>query len=300
MRSDSNSRPRAAPARAVRPSVRPPLALRCGLVLIALCLGGLLALPAPAQAQVQPYEDFTFKRVKPPGASSGKRIDNQITEPLPAPRKSPKPTEEGATNAAPAAPLARYEWFWEGVSDQLADAGPERLDPALQRLSNPPGGQGVPAPRLDTLLAITRDHGAHILMSTIGTQVSPALALAVIAVESGGRADAVSHAGAEGVMQLMPAAAARFGVSDRLDAGQNIRGGVQYLDRLISDFDGDPVMVLAGYNAGENAVRKHGGVPPFAETRDYVPKVLAAFAVARGLCLTPPLLISDGCAFRQP
>jgi soluble lytic murein transglycosylase-like protein len=126
------------------------------------------------------------------------------------------------------------------------------------------------------------------------------LALAVIAVESGGRADAVSHAGAEGLMQLMPAAAERFGVKDRKNARESIQGGVKYLDRLISDFDGDPVMVLAGYNAGENAVRKHGGVPPFAETRDYVPKVLAAFAVARGLCLTPPMLISDACAFRQP
>jgi len=130
--------------------------------------------------------------------------------------------------------------------------------------------------------------------------VSPALALAVIAVESGGRADAVSHAGAEGLMQLMPAAAERFGVTDRKNAKESIQGGVKYLDRLMQDFDGDPVMVLAGYNAGENAVRKHGGVPPFAETRDYVPKVLAAFAVARGLCLTPPMLISDACAFRQP
>jgi soluble lytic murein transglycosylase-like protein len=101
-------------------------------------------------------------------------------------------------------------------------------------------------------------------------------------------------------MQLMPAAAERFGVGDRLDPAQNIRGGVRYLDQLMKDFDNDPLLVLAGYNAGENAVRKHGGVPPFAETRDYVPKVLAAFSVARGLCLTPPELVSDGCAFRQP
>jgi len=58
------------------------------------------------------------------------------------------------------------------------------------------------------------------------------------------------------------------------------------------------VLALAGYNAGENAVRTHGGVPPFAETRDYIPKVLAAFRVASGLCQTPPQLITDACALR--
>ena len=67
----------------------------------------------------------------------------------------------------------------------------------------------------------------------------------------------------------------------------------KYLDH----FEKDPVLVLAGYNAGEGAVRDHKGVPPYPETRDYVPKVLAAYQVARGLCLTPPELISDGCVF---
>lgn len=65
----------------------------------------------------------------------------------------------------------------------------------------------------------------------------------------------------------------------------------------MGEFEDDPILVLAGYNAGEGSVRKYNGVPPFAETRDYVPKVLAAFQVARGLCLTPPQLISDGCVF---
>ncbi|MEL7258718.1 MAG: lytic transglycosylase domain-containing protein, partial [Pseudomonadota bacterium] len=60
--------------------------------------------------------------------------------------------------------------------------------------------------------------------------------------------------------------------------------------------DGDAVLALAGYNAGENAVKKYEGVPPFAETRDYVPKVLAAFQVARGLCKTQPELVTDACA----
>ena len=98
-------------------------------------------------------------------------------------------------------------------------------------------------------------------------------------------------------MQLMPATAERFGVQDSLSPSENIGGGVAYLDWLMEQFDGDPIMVLAGYNAGEGSVQKYKGVPPFPETRDYVPKVLAAFQVARGLCLTPPELVSDGCVF---
>ena len=98
-------------------------------------------------------------------------------------------------------------------------------------------------------------------------------------------------------MQLMPATAERFGVTDSTDPRQNITGGVKYLHWLMTRFEGDPLLVLAGYNAGEGAVDKHKGVPPYRETMDYVPKVLAAFNVARGLCATQPMLISDGCVF---
>ena len=155
----------------------------------------------------------------------------------------------------------------------------------------------VGTPRLQTLQRIVQAHGVDILASTIGTDVSPALVLAVISVESAGRKDAVSHAGAQGLMQLMPGTADRFGVTDSFDPKQNIKGGVAYLDWLLGEFNRDPVMALAGYNAGEGAVAKHSGVPPFRETRAYVPKVLAAWNVARGLCLTRPMLISDGCVF---
>ncbi|MEL6809489.1 MAG: lytic transglycosylase domain-containing protein, partial [Pseudomonadota bacterium] len=100
-----------------------------------------------------------------------------------------------------------------------------------------------------------------------------------------------------GLMQLMPATADRFGVDDSFEPAENIAGGVKYLDWLMGHFDRDPVLVLAGYNAGEGAVRKHQGVPPYSETRDYVPKVLATFQLARGLCVTPPVLVTDGCVF---
>lgn len=159
------------------------------------------------------------------------------------------------------------------------------------------GTSRVPAPRLQHMQDIAKLHGVDILRSTIGTKVSPALALAVISVESSGRTDAVSSAGAQGLMQLMPATASRFGVTDSTVPQQNISGGIKYLDWLMGEFKSDPILVLAGYNAGEGSVRKHDGVPPFPETRDYVPKVLAAFQVAKGLCKTPPELISDGCVF---
>ena len=152
-------------------------------------------------------------------------------------------------------------------------------------------------PRLQGLAEIAERHASDILAATVGTRVSPALVLAMISVESAGRGDAVSHAGAQGLMQLIPATADRFGVADSFDPAQNIQGGVAYMDWLLEKFGGDTVLALAGYNAGENAVTAHEGVPPFAETRAYVPKVLAAWTVARGLCLTPPQLLSDGCVF---
>lgn len=262
----------------------------------AAILVAALGLAAPVGAQTAPeFPDFTFKRVKPPApGSTAPRITIQI-EPQPVAVARP------ATPASPAAEgavvLGRYSWFWDAVSPELAQSGPGRLEPALIQIANARADQQIAAPRLTDMLGIARAHRAELLLNTVGTSVSPALVLAVIAVESSGRADAVSSAGAVGLMQLIPATAARFGVADSLNAGQNIKGGVAYLDWLLREFKGDPIMALAGYNAGENAVKRHGGVPPYAETRDYVPKVLAAFAVARNLCKTPPMLISDGCVF---
>lgn len=100
-------------------------------------------------------------------------------------------------------------------------------------------------------------------------------------------------------MQLMPATAARFGVTDRLNPAENIKAGVAYLAWLMDHFGEDPILVLAGYNAGERAVRSNAGVPPYAETCSYVPKVLAAWTIAKGLCQTPPQLMTDGCVFHN-
>ena len=103
-------------------------------------------------------------------------------------------------------------------------------------------------------------------------RVDPLLVHAVIAVESGHRPDAVSPAGAQGLMQLMPRTARMLGVLDPFDPRANVEGGVAYLRRLADEFG--TVLALAAYNAGPGAVREHGGVPPFPETRGYVRSVL--------------------------
>jgi hypothetical protein len=107
--------------------------------------------------------------------------------------------------------------------------------------------------------------------------VDPVLVKAVIQVESGFNPNVVSHKGACGLMQLMPATARRFGVSDPFDAEENIRGGVAYLAVLMDLFPTDLTRVLAGYNAGENAVIRFGGVPPYDETETYVRRALTVF-----------------------
>jgi len=97
----------------------------------------------------------------------------------------------------------------------------------------------------------------------------------VILQESGGNHKAVSHAGAKGLMQLMPGTARRFGVTNSFDAKQNIEGGTKYLRFLLDRFNGNYKLALAGYNAGEANVEKYGNkIPPFAETKAYVPNVL--------------------------
>jgi soluble lytic murein transglycosylase-like protein len=107
--------------------------------------------------------------------------------------------------------------------------------------------------------------------------VDPTLVRAVIQVESGFDPSAVSSKGARGLMQLMPGTAKRFGVTHVHDPEQNIRGGIRYLAKLVEMFDGDLPRALAGYNAGENAVLRHGGIPPYAETESYVRRAMTVY-----------------------
>ena len=107
--------------------------------------------------------------------------------------------------------------------------------------------------------------------------VDPRFIHAVIWQESRYKVKALSHAGAQGLMQLMPATAKRFGCEDPHDITQNVTAGTKYLAWLLKRFNGDVKLVLAGYNAGEGAVDKYDGVPPYNETQNYVKKISANY-----------------------
>ncbi|MBI5015140.1 MAG: lytic transglycosylase domain-containing protein [Deltaproteobacteria bacterium] len=108
-------------------------------------------------------------------------------------------------------------------------------------------------------------------------QLDPRLVNAVIQVESGENPGALSHKGAMGLMQLMPDTARAMGVQDPFEPRDNIQGGVKYLAQMLDRFHGRLDLALAAYNAGPSAVERYGGVPPYAETRNYVNRVLDAY-----------------------
>jgi soluble lytic murein transglycosylase-like protein len=111
--------------------------------------------------------------------------------------------------------------------------------------------------------------------------VESQLVHSVIRAESNYNPGAVSSKGAQGIMQLIPSTARRFGVANVFDAQENVEGGVKYLRFLLDYFKGDYAKAIAAYNAGENAVEKYRGVPPFAETQNYVSRVARNLAAAR-------------------
>jgi hypothetical protein len=114
----------------------------------------------------------------------------------------------------------------------------------------------------DEIAAAAAEHG-----------VDASLVRALIHAESAFNPNALSRKGAQGLMQLMPATAGMYGVNNAFDATQNIKAGVEHLSGLLERYDGDIKLAAAAYNAGEGAVKKYGGVPPYAETRVYVDRV---------------------------
>jgi hypothetical protein len=162
----------------------------------------------------------------------------------------------------------------------------QRREGAMVVLSLKGGGEvGVPATELrgvvpDEVLdevipaAGGKDLAAMAIAAARRHSLDPDLVQAVVAVESGFRPDAVSPKGAQGLMQLMPYTARALGVKDSFDPAANLDGGTRYLRALIKRYDGDVTRALAAYNAGEGAVARHGGVPPYPETLAYVRKVL--------------------------
>jgi len=197
-------------------------------------------------------------------------------------------------------------FWWLALSLLLAQAsisaalGAETIyalaaDDGTILLSNVPTGRGykplVSDATMGRAVSIARDwppikldHAAKARYEGLVEQTAVAFGLdsallhAVISVESGYNPSARSSKGAAGLMQLMPATAKRYQVANALDPAQNLEGGAKYLRDLLKLFDRDLNLVLAAYNAGESAVAKHGNrIPPYRETVDYVPRVLAYY-----------------------
>lgn len=189
---------------------------------------------------------------------------------------------------------ADHGWFWKIHSAAVTDADRARWAAALKTVEARPGFGTTAA--VERMREVVASYRKEIVRAAMKSGLSEALILAIIDVESRGQSRAVSPKGASGLMQLMPGTARRFGVASIFDAGQNVAGGAAYMNWLLREFRGDVLLALAGYNAGEGAVQRHGGVPPYPETRDYVVLVLNALIAARRLCggkLTGP---RDRCA----
>jgi soluble lytic murein transglycosylase-like protein len=168
----------------------------------------------------------------------------------------------------------------------IVEAAVELQTPPSDLLENeaaPSGGaqfsvdiEPVDPPVRESLATPSSQRPFHtiILQAAKTYQVDPALIRAIIMAESNYDPRAVSHAGAEGLMQLMPTTAKWLGVADSFDPALNIDGGVRYFRYLLDRFKGDVELALAAYNAGILYVQKYGGVPPFAATQAYIKKVL--------------------------
>ena len=159
-----------------------------------------------------------------------------------------------------------YETGKDGTI-RLTNAPASRCYSTYLTTGHTPGtGEALPGPYSEPIRRAGKKFG-----------VDPTLIRAVIAAESNFNPGAVSPKGARGLMQLMPSTANRYGVKDIFDPVQNIFGGVRYLRYLLDLFEGNLVLALAAYNAGERIVQDAGGVPRFRETRDYVDRVMSGY-----------------------
>lgn len=243
---------------------------------------------SPEEVEIKPLQDLSqvrepmqITRPELPVVTPGSR-PVKITPADTGPKSismTSRPADASPAAAPPAAPVERK--------------GADRPN-AVSRSQDPPAPVGRIVPRPVRAVAppftpetgdvgtdpILRKFGRFIDEAAERHQVDSALISAVIRTESAGNPNAVSPAGAKGLMQIMDTTAADLGVNDPFDAKENIMSGAKYLRQLLDRF-GDEKLAVAAYNAGPGAVERHGGVPPFSETRAYVKKVLASLATYR-------------------
>ncbi|MCF7222370.1 lytic transglycosylase domain-containing protein [Marilutibacter chinensis] len=226
-----------------------------------------------------------------PSAAVGSAAPAGSVQGSPASASLPAADGVAMTNAAPIQPVRQgspgsrvvsgqvYSYIKDGVRHytssrprNLANAGPVRTInySFIETCYACGANRGV---NFGTVRLNTAAYSDEIAAAALRYGVEEAVVRAVIHAESAYNPRAISRAGAQGLMQLMPATARRFGVSDAFDATQNISGGVQYLAWLLKRFNGDLTLAAAGYNAGEGAVDRYKGVPPYAETQRYVQRV---------------------------
>ncbi|HCO44787.1 MAG TPA: hypothetical protein DIT63_11825 [Gammaproteobacteria bacterium] len=160
------------------------------------------------------------------------------------------------------------------AANYAARRGPRKYEPPTVISGTPPATATVISPGRQAV---------EKMIERLAPQyaLDPELVKQVVAAESAFRTDARSPKNAQGLMQLIPATAERFGVTNPWDAEQNLRGGMAYLSWLLGQFSGDVRLALAGYNAGEGAVARHGGLPPYAETRQYVAGIISRYGKTR-------------------
>ncbi|WP_087042993.1 lytic transglycosylase domain-containing protein [Caballeronia ptereochthonis] len=217
--------------------------------------------------------NLRWNRTSPPGAAELSRSDDAAA------------SATSSARSRPAAPVRRevrtqiYAYVENGIR-HFSSRRPVGLDAGISVIALhyiETCNFCVPDEQIDvgSLALDMRAYRQEIETAASASGVDSALVRAVIQAESAYRANAISRAGAQGLMQLMPATALRFGVSDPFDAAQNIRGGVRYLSWLLRRFGGDLDLALAGYNSGEAAVDRYSGIPPYDETRTYVSRVKA-------------------------
>jgi len=177
--------------------------------------------------------------------------------------------------------------FDDGIATLRLAAGSHLMLPAarIERFQmRTPVAAMAPPPARPSAEAWHRLAGPYAEMIHRAAQrhgLDPVLLTAVAEVESGFDPQAVSRKGAAGLLQLMPETAQRFGVVNSFDPGQNVEGGARYLQWLLTRFSGDEQLALAGYNAGEGAVDRYQGIPPFPETQRYVVRVLGRVEALR-------------------
>ena len=257
-----------------KPSFLPSPKARCKRLLTrstlsAAVLAGFIALglPAASNAQIAAAVDssgkMTFINSNPKPSSQERHSRSTINAPSTETRPSaPATPDEDLTPVADRIPVSEKP---KRVIEKLPPAVPSTADTAATgSFVKPPAEPADPIDRI-----VQEAAQRH--------KVDPALVKAVIATESGGNPQAVSHKGAVGLMQLIPDTAERFGVGNAFDPAQNVEGGTTYLKWLLDRYHGDLSKTLAAYNAGEGAVDQYRGIPRYRETQQYVRKVTQAY-----------------------